>query len=289
MNQGGIGAQAKALKRLGANFEHYKLSEWEVHATASYHKIHMRNDKTDYSKDYTDKELINLLDNLGISVDGKKPMSRTKIKAKGEKWHRKVYNDFMATNNIGSITKIGGGTLQIEDKEHFCYVLTYSFPCQDLSVAGKQRGMQKDSGTRSGLLWEVERLLRETRELPDVLLMENVTQIHGSKFKEDFDRWCRCLEDLGYSNFWDDLNAKNYGVAQNRNRTFMVSILQQNVTYTFPKPFKLEKTMADYLEDEVDECYYINNDKAKELIDKLIENGTLDRQTDRQTDNRPLD
>lgn len=109
MNQGGIGAQAKALKRLGANFEHYKISEWEVHATASYHKIHMRNDKTDYSKDYTDKELINLLDNLGISVDGKKPMSRTKIKAKGEKWHRKVYNDFMATNNMGSITKIGGG------------------------------------------------------------------------------------------------------------------------------------------------------------------------------------
>lgn len=105
----GIGAQAKALERLGADFEHYKISEWEVHATASYHKIHMKDDKTDYAAAYTDKELIDLLDHIGVSVDGKKPLSRTKLKSRGEKWHRKVYNDFMATHNIGSITNIGGG------------------------------------------------------------------------------------------------------------------------------------------------------------------------------------
>ena len=144
--------------------------------------------------------------------------------------------------------------------------------------------MSKNSGTRSGLLWEVERLLHETINLPEVLLMENVPQVHGKKFKSDFEKWCLSLENLGYTNFWQDLNAKNYGVAQNRNRTFMVSILQQNVKYEFPEPFKLKKIMKDYLEDEVDEKYYINTEKAKQLIDKLIANGTLaDRQTDRQT------
>ena len=105
----GIGAQAKALKRLGADFEHYKISEWEVHATASYHKIHMKEDNTDYSAAFNDKELMDKLYNFGISVDGKKPMSKNKISGKGEKWHRRVYNDFISTHNIGSITNIGGG------------------------------------------------------------------------------------------------------------------------------------------------------------------------------------
>ena len=280
----GLGAQAKALKRLGANFEHYKISEWEVHAVASYHKIHMKEDKTDYSAAYTDQELINLLYDFGISVDGKKIMSKSKIKSKSEKWHRRVYNDFKATNNLGSIVNLGGADLGIVDKDKYCYILTYSFPCQDLSVAGKQKGMKKGSETRSGLLWEVERLLTETEELPDVLLMENVPNVHGSENIEDFKSWIRCLENLGYTNFWDDLNAKSYGVAQNRDRTFMVSILQKNVHFEFPKPIRLDKTMADYLEDKVDEKYYIENEKARQLIDKLIRENTIltDRQTDRQ-------
>jgi len=145
--------------------------------------------------------------------------------------------------------------------------------------------MKKGSETRSGLLWEVERLLTETEELPDVLLMENVPNVHGSENIEDFKSWIRCLENLGYTNFWDDLNAKSYGVAQNRDRTFMVSILQKNVHFEFPKPIRLDKTMADYLEDKVDEKYYIENEKARQLIDKLIRENTIltDRQTDRQT------
>lgn len=125
---GGIGATAKALKRLGVDFEHYKLSEWEVHATAIYHKIHMKDDITDYSKDFSDNEIIDKLYNLGISADGKNPMSMTKIKSKGEKWHRRVYNDFIATNNIGSVSNIKGGDLGITDKNKYCYLLTYSFP-----------------------------------------------------------------------------------------------------------------------------------------------------------------
>jgi len=152
--------------------------------------------------------------------------------------------------------------------------MTYSFPCQDLSVAGKQAGMTKGSGTRSGLLWEVERLLNEVENLPKVLLMENVPQVHGKKNMEDFQRWIQFLENKGYSNYWQDLNAKNYGVAQNRNRCFMVSILG-SYRYEFPKPIELTKRMKDYLEDDVDEKYYINNEKAQKLIDTLIADGTI--------------
>ena len=230
----GVGSQAMALKRLGANFEHYRVVEFEKYAIKSYNAIH----GTDFE-----------------------PMD---------------------------ITKIIGSDLGISDTDKYCYIMTYSFPCQDLSVAGKQKGMTKGSGTRSGLLWEVERLLNEVDNLPQVLLMENVPQVHGKKNMEDFQRWIDFLESKGYSNYWQDLNAKNYGVAQNRNRCFMVSILG-DYSFKFPEPIELKKVMKDYLEYEVDEKYYINNEKAQKLIQKLIDNGTLantidtDRQTDRQT------
>lgn len=123
-------------------------------------------------------------------------------------------------------------------------------------------------------MWEVERLLNEVDNLPQVLLMENVPQVHGKKNMEDFQKWIAFLGSKGYSNYWQDLNAKNYGVAQNRNRCFMVSILG-NYNFTFPNPIELQKVMKDYLEDEVDEKYYINNEKAQKLIDALISNGTL--------------
>lgn len=216
----GVGSQAMALKRLGADFEHYKVVEFDKYAIKSYNAIHG--------------------------------------------------TDFEPTD----ITKISGSDLKVVDTETFTYLLTYSFPCQDLSVAGKQKGMVKGSGTRSGLLWEVERLLNEVGNLPQVLLMENVPQVHGKKNMEDFQKWIAFLESKGYSNYWQDLNAKNYGVAQNRNRCFMVSILG-NYKFTFPNPIELQKVMKDYLEDEVDEKYYINNEKAQKLIQKLIDNGTL--------------
>jgi DNA (cytosine-5)-methyltransferase 1 len=136
--------------------------------------------------------------------------------------------------------------------------------------------MEKGSGTRSGLLWEVERLLNECDELPQVLLMENVPQVHGKKNIEDFEKWIEFLKSKGYSNYWKDLNAKDYGVAQNRNRCFMVSLLGC-YDYEFPQPIPLTKKLKDYLEEEVEEKYYINNEKAQTLIDKLIESGTLER------------
>lgn len=200
------------------------------------------------------------------------------------------YNAVHGTNfPTMDITKVHADDLNVIDTDKYCYMMTYSFPCTDLSVAGKQAGMSKGSGTRSGLLWEVERILTEIRdgngELPQILFMENVPQVHGKKNINDFEKWLGFLESLGYTNYWQDLNAKNYGVAQNRNRCFMFSFLG-NYSYDFPQPIPLKKKLKGYLEDNVDEKYYINNEKADKLIKQLIDNGTLpqhnlDRQTDR--------
>lgn len=176
------------------------------------------------------------------------------------------------------ITKVHAEDLNICDTNAFTYLLTYSFPCTDLSVAGKQMGMSKGSGTRSGLLWEVERILTEIRdsngELPQILFMENVPQVHSQDNMPDFRKWIDFLESLGYTNYYQDLNAKNYGVAQNRERCFMFSFLGE-YNYHFPQPIPLKKKLKDYLEDNVDEKYYINNEKAGKLIKQLIDNGTL--------------
>lgn len=217
----GIGSQAMALRAIGADFEHYRVVEFDKHAIKSYNAIH------------------------GTNFE---PMD---------------------------IRDIKGEDLGIVDTDTYTYILTYSFPCQDLSLAGKQQGMTKGSGTRSGLLWEVERLLNETENLPQILLMENVPQVHSKKNIADFNSWVEFLQSKGYSNFWQDLNAKDYGVAQSRKRCFMVSILG-NAIYEFPKPVKLTKCIKDYLEDEVDEKYYIKSEKAYKLILDLWERGILD-------------
>ena len=179
------------------------------------------------------------------------------------------------------ITKAHAEDLNICDTKVFTYLLTYSFPCTDLSVAGKQAGMKKGSGTRSGLLWEVERILKEIRDgggkLPQILFMENVPQVHANANMEDFQNWIDFLTSLGYVSYWQDLNAKNYGVAQNRERCFMFSFLGE-YNYHFPRPIPLKKRLKDYLEDDVDEKYYINNEKAEKLIKQLIDNGTLPQQ-----------
>ncbi len=154
------------------------------------------------------------------------------------------------TNNLGDICKINPSDIPDHD------LFTYSFPCQDLSVAGKQAGLGK--GTRSGLLYECEKVI-ETKK-PKYLLLENVKNLVGKKFKPQFDEWLDYLESLGYTNYWKVLNAKDYGVPQNRERVFVVSILGEHKPYEFPKPMPLDKCIADILEDEVDEKYYLSKE-----------------------------
>lgn len=184
------------------------------------------------------------------------------------------YNAVHGTNfPVTDIRDIHGSELEIIDTNHFTYLLTYSFPCTDLSVAGKMQGMSRDSGTRSGLLWEVERLLKETDNLPHFLLMENVTQVHGSDNIKDFAEWISFLDSKGYRSKWADLNAKDYGIPQNRSRCFMVSWLDPDFHFEFPTPIGCDTTMQDYLEDDVDAKYYLSGDKVDQLIDQLVELG----------------
>ena len=169
--------------------------------------------------------------------------------------------DFTTTD----IKQLHAKDLEIVNKDQYIYIMTYSFPCQDLSLAGKQKGMHKGDGTRSGLLWEVERLLKECNELPQVLLMENVPEVIGKKNIKDFQQWELFLESKGYQNYVQILNAKDYGIPQNRSRCFMVSLLG-NYSYTFPKKQELKLKLKDLLEEKVDEKYYL----SKNILDYYI-------------------
>lgn len=260
----GIGAQAKALENLGVEFEHHRIAEWETNAFASYKAIHMADDKTDYSEGISRTEIVDELFRLGISADGKSPMTLQQISKKPEKWQRTVYSNVKATNNLVSVCTCNGMELGITDTDHFCYIMTYSFPCTDLSKAGKQKGMSREDGTRSGLLWQVERLLKEMTELPQILLMENVPDVLSPKFISDFADWIASLNSLGYTSKYDVLNAKNYGVPQNRERCFMVSWLG-DYFYEFPEPIPLTIRLKDVLEQAVDEKYYLSNETIKSL------------------------
>ena len=157
------------------------------------------------------------------------------------------------TNNLGDICKIDPSDIPDHD------LFTYSFPCQDLSVAGKQTGLGE--GTRSGLLYECEKVIEAKK--PKYLLLENVKNLVGKKFKPQFDEWLEYLEGLGYTNYWQVLNAKDYGVPQNRERVFVVSILGDHKPYKFADKILLDKCIADILEEQVDEKYYLSEEIQK--------------------------
>lgn len=181
------------------------------------------------------------------------------------------------------IRSLHGSDLGIVDVDDWCYMLTYSFPCTDLSVQGAMKGMSRDAWeagkpTRSGLLWEVERLLGELSdtELPDILVMENVTQVHSPKNAADFDKWRDYLRKRGYQNFCADLDALDYGIPQHRERCFMVSILADvPVPYRFPAKVPLESVIVDYLESGVASSYYRTGAAAKVLYSELVKAGLV--------------
>lgn len=155
------------------------------------------------------------------------------------------------TPNFGDITKI----------EHLppCDLLTYSPPCQDISIAGNKKGLKEGSGTRSSLFWEVLRLLRDMKArncLPAVLQMENVDAIINKQNRPHLERFIIALNELGYDSSWQILNAKDFGVPQNRNRFYMISTLDKGL-FQFPVGFPLEKRLKDVLEENVDESYFL--------------------------------
>ena len=179
------------------------------------------------------------------------------------------------------IKDVHAADLNVVDTDKYSYLMFYSFPCQALSLAGKMGGMEEDSGTTSSLLWEVKRIIMEMNELPQILIMENVPQVHAEKNIEHFNEWISFLESKGYTNYYEDLNAKDYGVAQNRVRCFMVSILGK-FNFKFPTGMELTKVVVDYIEDEVEEKYYLTGAKVEKLIQELVSNGELDKECARR-------
>ena len=273
---GGYGSQTLALKYLGVKYEHWKLCEWAVPSIIAYASVH-RNELKEYGKNFckelSKEQIVNFLFKYGVSTDYNKPATLEQIKRIPEEKLRLCYNSIKWANNLVDISRVKGNNLEIANTDKYTYLLTYSFPCQDLSLAGKCAGMEKGSGTRSGLLWEVERILSECENKPQILLMENVTQVHGAGNEEHFKQWLLRLEEMGYQSYWQDLSATEFKIPQTRNRTFMVSILG-NYNYTFPKKTKLELRLKDLLEPDgaVDEKFYIS-DKMINYISKTGANG----------------
>ena len=268
----GYGSQALALKYLGVDFEHWKICEWAIKSIQAYKDIHFENESAILVG--LDKEQeVERLYKQGISSNYNEPMTKQQIQRLSLEQIYRITENNLITHNLVNIQQVKGEDLEIVDTDKYDYILTYSFPCQDLSLAGKGKGMS-DTTTRSGMLWEVERILTECYELgnlPQILLMENVPQVHGTDNVKDFNKWQLKLEELGYKNYWQDLIATDYGIPQTRNRTFMVSILG-DYNYTFPKPIPLKLKLKDMLEDNVDEKYFIS-DKLLQYYNKKIDEG----------------
>ena len=263
---GGIGSQAKALEVLGADFEHYRLVEWSTNSILAYNAIHIK-DFSDHSEGLSKDELLSKI--RGISSDYNKPMTDQEILKRGEPWMRKIYSSMVAEHNLSpDISHVHAEDLGVRERERYTYIMTYSFPCQDLSQAGKMKMMGRDSGTRSGLLWQVERILNELKQtdsLPQVLIMENVPQVCGKKNASDWQSWLSSLERMGYTNYPKLINAKNYGIPQNRLRCFMVSLLGEK-SYTYPKKVKLRYVLKHFLDENVDDRFFL----SERMIDCFI-------------------
>ena len=224
----GIGSQTQALKNIGLDHKVVAISEWDVNAMYAYDILH--NGKQDLSafRHYTKQDLIDELKEYTLSMDGKNPMSERAISSLSILHLKAILCSIRNNNNLVDITKIHAQDLPEAD------ILTYSFPCQDLSISGywhnrDSGGIDRDANNKSTLLWQVERILKEyvacERDLPPFLLMENVSNILSPRHIDNFLEWQAFLSSLGYINQVYTLDARNFGVPQSRIRTYMISVL----------------------------------------------------------------
>lgn len=265
----GIGAQHKSLSILKEyckelDFEMWKTCDWSIGSIKAYNDIHIR-DYTDYSAGKSHEELVDAC--MGVSANENEPLTRQQLEKRKDL--KEIYNSIVATHNLVNIQNVKGKDLEIVDTDKYTYLMTYSFPCQDLSLAGNQAGIKV--GTRSGMLFEVERLLDELASLslsalPQILIMENVDMLMSKTNGNlaTFNERQRKLDSLGYTSFVKVLNAKNYGIPQNRKRVFLVSILGK-WEYLFPGKMQLKYKLKDFLDDNVDESYYLTKSKLEKI------------------------
>lgn len=224
----GIGAQARALEKIGVDFDIIATCDWDINAIIAYDIIHNGKDIDNFYTNYTDEQIDNLIKDIRISITGKTLMTENGKSRMPRKLKDRLLYAIYRTNNLINIENVSGCELG-ED----ITIMTYSFPCQDLSLAGNwhnnKGGIDRNCGNRSSLLWEVERILYERRDfhmsLPRFLLMENVSAILTHKHLHNFQEWQTNLGNLGYVNKVLTLDARNFGVPQMRRRTYMLSVL----------------------------------------------------------------
>ncbi|MCC0647270.1 LlaMI family restriction endonuclease [Clostridioides sp. ZZV15-6598] len=248
----GYGSQRIALKNCNIPHKVVGISEIEGDVILSYASIHedflkKRSEPLDISTEDMRKYLIS----INVPLDYKTFKNRVNSLN-----NNKIKDMFLAntlSKNFGDIRFINPSMLP--DFDFF----TYSFPCQDISIAGYQNGLHENSGTRSSLLWECCKIIEIKR--PQYLMMENVKNLIGKNHRQNFENFLLYLESLGYTNFWKILNARDYGIPQNRERIFCISILNCKKEFIFPKPQPLTLYMNDLLEEDVPNNFYLKNNQ----------------------------
>ena len=241
----GIGSQAKALsilaKKHDLQLNIVNTCEWNIHAFIAYDIIHNENFTTEPVCEMPRLELIDTLSKKSISFNGVKPINRNQLISYDDTFLKLLLTSINNTKNLINVKETEG-----KDIPDNLDLLTYSFPCQDLSnvgsIHGYNKGIDRDSTTRSGLLWEIERILIEkksiSKSLPKFLLLENVAALNSKRHRTNFEEWQARLSSLGYYNHIYNLNSNDFGVPQNRQRLIMLSIwVGKNKT----KIAKLEK------------------------------------------------
>lgn len=223
----GIGAQAKALKNIGAQFSIIGTADWDITAIIAYDLIHHGEQDLSKYENATKEEMLDKLRKYTLSTDGKSPASWDIVKNINVEVLRRLCAAIDRTNNYVSVTDMDGALLPADMN-----ALTYSFPCQDLSVAhawhGKTEGIDRSAANRSSMLWEIERILKEREasplDMPKFLLMENVPNIISRSHNDNFEEWKKSLEELGYYNQFYVLHANHFGTPQTRKRAYLMSI-----------------------------------------------------------------
>ena len=274
----GVGCQERGIENTGLfDVEIVATSEIDKYAILGYAAIHhgLTNEMINSFNSYPGvDEMKQYLTDLNIGYIPEKNKEFNWFQ-NGKKFNEDVKKYWLAcklNNNLGDISRI--------ERLPEADLWTISTPCVDISVAGKLKGLNPDDKTRSSLIWQNIRLLKEaqdTNTLPKYLLLENVKNLVGKKFIKDFETFNELVESFGYNTYYQVLNACECGVPQNRERVFAIYIRKDidKHNFTFPIPFDNGLRLKDVLEDEVDEKYYINTEKARELIQRRIDDGTL--------------